>query len=573
MNNWVIYNKKCDEKKIAEDFNISPLLVRILNNRDINTYEDIKMILSSDLSDIHDENLLPNIDKASEIIIDKIKSKKNIRIIGDYDIDGVCSTYILYDSIKKMGGIVSYHIPHRVIDGYGINKNIIDKCIEDKIDTIITCDNGISANIEIKYAKENGLTVVVTDHHEVGDVLPLADAIVDPKIKDSKYPFCDVCGAVVAWKLIRYIKSRYIKDYDIKNDTEYLDFASLATIGDIMPIVNENHIIAKLGLKAIEKTTNKGLYKLLEISNLINKDITTYHVGYIIGPLINAAGRLDDAKLSLELFLSNDDDRINEIAYKLKSLNDERKNLTEDGVKKAVDLIEDKYKNDKVLVAYISGINESVCGIVAGRIKEMYNKPTIIFSDAIEEDIIKASGRSIDAYNMYDGLAKYSEWYEKFGGHKGAAGLSMKKEYLDILRKSLNDGRALTEKDLEKKIYIDAEVPIYAINEDIIKDIKKIEPYGQKLDAPVLGCRDVRCIVDKVYGEKQNVLKMTLIKDEKRVKGVYFKEYAEYKMECNDDENVNIIYSPRINEYNGYTNIEINIKDMKKLLYNGVEKW
>lgn len=563
MSNWIIYNKKADFKKIGEDWNISPLVSRIMCNRGVTEYDDIKKLLSSDLSDLNDESLLPNIDKATDIIIEYIKNKKKIRIVGDYDIDGVCATFILYDALSKLGADISYYIPHRVRDGYGMNKTIVDEAIKDKVDLILTCDNGISAGPEITYAKNNNVMCIVTDHHEVGEIPTDALAIVDPKLPESTYPYKDICGGVVAWKVIKYLYKKLKKDLPLD---EYLEFASISTVGDIMPLLNENHIIAKLGLKKIPNTKNKGLYRLLEVSNLINKELTAYHLGFIIGPLINAAGRLDDATLALNLFISNDDKTINEIADKLKNLNDERKKLTDDGEKRAEKEVEDKYKNDKVLVIYIENMNESVSGIVAGRIKEKYNKPTIIMTDSTGSDVAKASARSIDAYDMFSSLSFHKDLFIKFGGHKGAAGFSMYKKDIDLLRKSLNEEATLTDDDFVRKTYIDAEVNIGFINEKIIYDIERLEPYGQKLERPAFACKNVRAQVKNVYGDKQNVIKMKFLKDDINVNGVFFYDYPLYKKEIGDDSTINIIYYPKVNSWHGVDSVELNILDFKPFL-------
>ena len=452
---WFLYNKRKNFKEISQKFGITALTSVILCNREIYDEEEVKKILSEDVNDLNDASLMPDVDKASEILHEYILFKKSIRIVGDYDIDGVCSTYILYDALRRLGANVSYAIPDRISDGYGINIGIIDKAIRDKIDLIITCDNGIAAAEQISYAKANNIEVIVTDHHDISELPKDAAAVINPKRKDvdKPYPFENICGGVVAWKFMM----RYYELYE-NNKTfiidNYLEFAMLATIGDIMPLVNENHIIAKVGLKKILNTKNQGLKKLLEVTGIDfdNKDVTTYHVGFIIGPLINAAGRMDKATLALKLFLSDDSTEIDEIAGTLKELNDERKAMTESGTKLAIDLIETNYKNDKVIVIFVKELKEQVAGIVAGRIKEKYNKPTIVLTDTVENSEAKASCRSIEAYDIFESLSVHKEMFSKFGGHKLAAGFSIAKDNIDKLRDLLNSECELTEKDFVMKI-------------------------------------------------------------------------------------------------------------------------
>ena len=567
--NFVIYNKKRNVKEISQKFGISPLTSVILCNRDLFEDADISKILSSDLNDLNPAKLLPDVDKGAKLLNEYILSGKSIRIVGDYDVDGVCSTFILCDCIKKLGGNVSYYIPDRFSDGYGINISIIDKAIEDKVDLIITCDNGIAAKEQIAYAKSKGIEVIVTDHHDITELPKDAYAIIDPKRKDlnNTYPFAEICGAVVALKfMIRYYelfgdKSETLAEKDNSILENYLDFAMIATISDIMPLVDENHIIAKVGLKKIASTRNKGLKKLLDISGFdyVNKELTAYHIGFIIGPLINAAGRMDSAIEALKLFLEEDDDRILSIAMSLKKLNDERKNMTETGTKLAISKIEEEYINDKVIVIYIEGLGEQVAGIVAGRIKDRYNKPVIVLTDTNAEDEAKASCRSIEAYDMFLSLSVHKDIFLKFGGHKLAAGFSIKKSDIDALRKMLNDESVLTNDDFAKKIYIDADFPFYEMNESIVKDIEKLEPYGQKFTRPVFATKDTTTKIENVYGSEQNVVKLSLTKDGRTSKGVLFEDATIIKERLTKGNELDIVYYPKINEYMGYTSIDINL--------------
>lgn len=561
MSEWILKNKKID-KKLMENLQVNPLLAKIFVNRNINTEKEIKMLMSDSIDDLNDESLLPDIEKAAELIKNKIREKKHIRIVGDYDIDGVSSTYILYDALKKLGANVSFVIPNRITDGYGINIKIIEDCIRDKVDTIITCDNGISADKEITFAKQNGIEVVVTDHHDAYIIPKDAYAVINPKREDveNKYPFTGICGAVVAFKFIKYLFSKYDNIYDYK---DYIDFAALATVGDIMPLTNENHIIVKLGLKAIKETKNKGLKKLIEIGGLLERDINVFSVGFIIGPMINASGRLKTADLAMELFISNDDDRINYLSLQLKLLNDERKTATNVGEEKAEQLIEELYKKDKVFVVYIENISESIAGIVAGRIKDKYNKPTIILTDSSDENICKASCRSIENYDIFENLNRHIDMLEKFGGHKLAAGFSIKKNNVEKLREILNRECVLEEKDFIKKIYVDYELPFKYLNFNLLSEIASLEPFGNGFEKPIFGLTEVNYKVLNIYGSKRNVVKLTLNKDSIYMTAVYFGDGDEFVENVKNAENINILYFPTINDFNNKQTIEINIKDYK----------
>ena len=564
--NWFIFNKKKNINEMKQKFGISALTSVILCNRDIYDDSEIKMILSSNLNDLNDPSLLPDVDKGIEILHEYIKNNKRIRIVGDYDIDGVCSTYILYDSIKKLGADISYSIPDRIVDGYGINNSIIDKAINDKIDLIITCDNGISAKDQIEYAVKNNIKVIVTDHHDIGELPVNAAAIINPKREDldAKYPFREICGGVVAWKFMTRYYDVYEKDKDYVINN-YLEFAMLATIGDIMPLINENHIIAKLGLKCITNTKNKGLKKLLEISSIdyLNKGLTAYHIGFIIGPLINAAGRMDKATLALDLFISNDDKVIDEISYELRSLNDLRKKMTEDGYNKAISVIEEKYKDDKVLIVYVDGLGEQVAGIVAGRIKEQYYKPSIILTNTIDPNEAKASCRSIEKYDIYEALSKHAEMFNKFGGHKLAAGFSINNDKIDDLRKLLNEECLLEEGDFIPKTQIDLEYPFYAFNDKLLNELDNLEPYGQGFKRPIFATRAVDTHIRNIYGESKNIVQLSLSKDNYRVKGIAFMDSKPLIDKLSKNGKIDILYNPKINEFRGEKNIEINIIDYR----------
>ncbi len=561
---WYIFNKRKQAFDLSEQYGISKFLSIILCNRNINNEHNIKMMLSDNIEDLNDEKLLPDIEKACDVLHQYIDNKKNIRIVGDYDIDGICSTYILYEALKNVGANISYDIPDRIYDGYGINFSIIDNAVRDKIDLIITCDNGIAAKEQIDYAVKNSIKVIVTDHHDVGDIPKNAIAVVNPKREDLevKYPFKEICGAVVVLKLLL----RYFDKYE--NNRQYifdnfLEFAMLATVGDIMPLVNENHILVKLGLIKIKNSKNKGLMNLLTVSDLNDKKITPYHIGYIIGPLINAAGRMDKATTVLKLLLSNDDREINEITNKLKELNNERKTLTEDGFKKTVELIEEKYINDKVFVIYVDGLKEQVAGIVAGRIKEKYYRPTIILTSTIDDNEAKASCRSIDQYDIFNELNRFNSMFLKFGGHKLAAGFSILKKDIDLLRKKLNDNCILKEDDFIPKVYIDLEFPCHSFNLKHMEELDKLEPFGKDFEKPIFVSKDVNTQIVNIYGDNKNVVKLRLLKDGHYSQGIIFTDSKPLIDKLNSNHNINILYYPKINNFMGKISIEFNIIDYK----------
>lgn len=563
--NFVLYNKKKNIKEISQKYGLTPLTSVILCNREIFDDSEIEKILSSDLCDLNEAKLLPDVDKGANIIHEAISEKKKIMIVGDYDVDGVCATFILYDSLMKLSADVTYYIPDRFTDGYGINNNIIDFAINEKVNLIITCDNGIASGEQITYAKENDIDVIVTDHHDIANIPVDALAVIDPKRDDveTKYPFAEICGAVVAMKLMIRYYELFMNDMEYILDT-YLEFATIATISDIMPLVNENHIIAKLGLKKVVDTKNLGLKKMIEKAGLLNVDkkITAYHVGFIIGPLINAAGRMKNANEAIKLFISKDAAEIEELTSKLQELNAERKEMTENGTKLAISKIESTYKDDKVYVIYVEGLGEQVAGIVAGRIKDKYNKPTIILTDTTEDLVAKASCRSIEAYDMFSSLNVHSSMLLKFGGHKMAAGFSILKKDIDELRELLNKECNLTDNDFVKKVYIDAEFPFYEMTEDIMSDYEKLEPFGQKFTRPQFATRGVNAKILNVYGAEQNVLKLSLEKDARRLKAVMFASANEVMSKLNSQ--IDIVYYPKNNEYMSNKSLEINVLDFRE---------
>ena len=564
--NWILKNNKFD-KIIASKLKISPLLARILSNRNITTEEDIKMILSSNICDLHDEKLLPDIDKGCKFLKERIENKCKIMVVGDYDIDGVCSSFILIDGLKKLNANVDYIIPDRIKDGYGINIDIINRCIEKKIDTIITCDNGIAASKEIQYAIENNINVIVTDHHDINKLPDGAIAIINPKRIDLeiKYPFKDICGAVVAWKFIKYLFLLYDnKIGDQKLDyLYYLDFVTLATIGDIMPLVNENHIIVKIGLENIKNTKNIGLKKLIEKGGLLDKQISVFSIGFILGPMINAAGRLKNAEIALKLFLSNDEIEADNISNELKELNEKRKSDTDKGEQKALSIIEQQFKNNKILIVYLDNVSESVAGIIAGRIKEKLNKPVIIVTDSNDNNILKASCRSIDCYNIFDALVIHNDLLLKFGGHKLAAGFSINRNNLNILIDMLNSENKLIDEDFIKKVYIDFELSFSKLNIDLINEIEKLEPFGNGFEKPLFGVKNIVYKIDNIYGNNKNVIKLSLNEKNNFKKAVLFYDSNEFIKQTENRNNLDLVYYVQVNEYNNNKTIELNIKDFR----------
>ncbi|MBQ7076837.1 MAG: single-stranded-DNA-specific exonuclease RecJ [Lachnospiraceae bacterium] len=587
---WVVLAKKADFKEIADKYGIDQVTARLIRNRDITDDNEINMFLNANVEDLYSPKLLPDIDNGVEIILSKIKEKKHIRIIGDYDIDGVTSTYILQYAIKVLGGEVSFVIPDRIEDGYGLNKRLIENAIEDKVDTILTCDNGISAVEEIRYAKDNGLSVVVTDHHnqpfifageEKQYVTVDADAVIDPKVITSTYPFPEICGAFVAFKFVQelFTKAGLSKE-DIERHFNHLSmYAAIGTIGDIMELRSENRIIVKHGLKLLRKTDNISLNALIDACKLKKENIGPYHIGFVLGPCINASGRLETAEQALNLLISNDEEECKRLALRLVELNAERKALTEEYKDKACELIDTTDLNDdNVLVVPLYDCHESIAGIIAGRIREKYNKPVLVVTKTKEG--LKGSGRSIPAYNMFDEMSKVKELFTKFGGHAMAAGFSLTEENLPKLRKALNDNESLTEEDLTEVLRLDMQLPPEYLTYDFIREIDRLEPYGNGNPKPVFGEKNMTVMSLKVLGNERKVIKMMLkTKRGNKFEAISFEDVENVRafMAMRYDEvmvedlfagrmtgiKLTIAYEPSINEYNGRKTIQLTIKDMK----------
>ena len=529
MERWYVMMKKADFSSIGAKYNISPVIARLIRNRDIIEDEEINLYLNGTIADLYDGMLMKDMDKAVEILSEKIREEKPVRVIGDYDIDGVNAAYILKEGLEGLGADVDTDIPDRIKDGYGLNKMLIDRALDDGIDTIITCDNGIAAAEEITYGRKNGLTVIVTDHHQVPFVeinkereylLPQADAVVDPRRPDCEYPFKNLCGAAVAYKLVEALYNVMLRDPE---DVDYLmENVAIATVGDVMALKGENRIFVKQGLEMLKRTKNEGLKALIECTGINPEYLNTYDLGFVLGPCINASGRLDTAKRALELLSTRTRRDAVMLAEDLKALNDSRKEMTERGIKEAAEMIETtSLKEDKVFVIYLPDCHESIAGIIAGKIRDRYYRPTIILTKA--EDGVKGSGRSTEEYDMFTELCKCQALFTKFGGHRQAAGVSLKEENVQRFRETINSLCTLTEEDLQMKVYIDMQVPFPYLTEDLIEQFQVMEPFGKGNKRPLFAEKDLKVIQPKIVGKNENVLQCILEdKQGNRMKAVYF---------------------------------------------------
>lgn len=562
---WMLQTKRADFDGIARQFGIDPVTARVIRNRGIEGRENIERYLYGDLDSLYSPWLLKDMRPAVDILKRKLKEGQKIRIVGDYDIDGVCSTYILYQALKRLGGNVDYAIPDRIKDGYGINESMIRAAAEDGIDTILTCDNGISAFSQIQTAKEFGMTVIVTDHHEVPadgerEILPPADAVIDPKQRSCSYPFPEICGAVVAYKLVQalYEESGVSREEWL----ELLEFAAIATVGDVMKLQDENRMIVKYGLKKLGHTKNLGLKKLAEKTNRDLNSITAYHIGFVIGPCLNAGGRLQTAKLALSMLLAKDEETAEELAQELKDLNDMRKDMTEHWTAEAKVLADTQYRNDKVLVIFLPDCHESLAGIIAGRLREYCQKPAIVLTRS--EEAVKGSGRSIESYHMFQKLSEVKDLMLKFGGHPMAAGLSLLEENIDEFRRELNERSGLTEEDFKAKLWIDVPMPIDYINERLVEELKILEPFGQGNEKPLFAQKQVRIRSCRVIGKNKNVVKLVLEGGSGMpMDGILFTDGIAFEEERAGRTVMDIIYYPEINEYNGNRNLQVVIRNYK----------
>ena len=608
MEKWVIKMKKADFQAIAGKYHISPIVARLIRNRDVINEEDIDGYLNGTLADLHDGMRMRDMDKAVEILSGKVREGAPIRVIGDYDIDGVNATYILQEGLMRLGAKVDTDIPDRVKDGYGLNQMLVDRALEDGIDTIITCDNGIAAAKEIAYGKERGLTIVVTDHHEVPydlqepeasavsvaaasrmedldstavatpcvedvdsamDVvprgeetkkvwrLPPADAVVDPRRADCNYPFKELCGAAVAYKLVEALYKEAGRD--VCEVADLMENVAVATVGDIMDLVGENRIIVKHGLEMLKKTNNQGLKALMECTGVPAEGLSAYHIGFIIGPCINAGGRLDTAKRALELLNAKTRREAVTLAEELKALNDSRKEMTEKGVEQAIEQIEGSpIKVDKVLVVYLPDCHESVAGIIAGRIREKYYRPVFVLTRS--EDGVKGSGRSIEHYHMFEEMSGCKELFTKFGGHKMAAGLSLPEENVERFRTRINELASLTEDDLQPKVSIDMMLPISYISKKLIEELKVLEPHGKGNAKPLFVEKNLRVINPRIIGKNQNVLKFR-VENEKglQIEAIYFGDVQDCLRTMERSRKLAFTYYPTVNEYRGMQTLQMNV--------------
>ena len=570
MEKWFVTMKKADFNGIAEKYQISPIIARLMRNRDVIGDEAIDFYLNGTVEDLYDGLLMKDMDRAVDILKEKIEEGKKIRVIGDYDIDGVNATYILQQGLAGLGADVDTDIPDRIKDGYGLNQMLIDRALEDDVDTIVTCDNGIAAMSEIAYGKENGMTIVVTDHHEVPYLeengkkkylLPPADAVVDPHRADCEYPFKGLCGAAVAYKLVEVL---YRVSGKSEQEVEHLqdnlmENVAIATIGDVMDLVGENRVFVKKGLELLKTTKNEGLHALMQCTGVDTANLNTYHIGFVIGPCINAGGRLDTAKRALELLNASNRREAVTLAADLKELNDSRKEMTEEGVEEAVRQIESSsWKDDQVLVVYLPECHESIAGIIAGRIKERYYRPTFVLTKG--ETGVKGSGRSIEAYDMFAEMSRCRELFTKFGGHKLAAGLSLEEEKVEVFRKRINELADLTEEDLQMKVSIDMRLPFPYINEELIHELKILEPFGKGNGKPLFAESKLRVIQPRIFGKNRNVLKCRLEDQQgNQMEAVYFGEVEDCLRQMEKKQIMSFTYYPTVNEYMGKRTIQLTI--------------
>ena len=586
MENWVLLRKGADFQHISEKFHISPRVASLIRNRDVIGDDAIEKYLNGTIADLYDGMLMKDMDKAVAVLGEKIKENAKIRIIGDYDIDGIQSTYILLEGFRMLGADVDSDIPDRMKDGYGLNRNLIDRALEADVDTIVTCDNGIAAAEEIAYAKSMGMTIVVTDHHEVPYteigagrryILPEADAVVDPKQEDCTYPFKGLCGAAVAYKLVEALMEAMGKDAE---DADYLmENVAIATIGDVMDLVDENRIFVKQGLDMLKRTENLGLKALMGCTGVNVDKLSPYHIGFVIGPCMNASGRLDTAKRALELLEAKKVAEADLLAGDLKALNDSRKDMTAQAVEEAFIQVENnELKDADVLVVYLPECHESLAGIVAGRIREKYYRPVFVLTKGAEG--LKGSGRSIETWHMYEGLNRVKHLLSKFGGHKMAAGLSMPEENLEQFRKEINEKSGITPEDLNEKIAIDMQLPFECVNEKFVEELAVLEPFGKGNARPVFAERQVQVESARILGKNKNVLKLQ-VKDlhGTRMDAMYFGDvntFVEYVREKFGDIACECLlrghghgivmaftYYPDINEYQGVRTPQIVIQNYK----------
>ena len=565
MEKWFVINKGADFAGIAKRFGISPVTARLIRNREVMGDEAIARYLKGGIGELYDPHLLLDSDRLTDILVQKISEQKKIRVIGDYDIDGVMSTYILYKGITRCGGSVDFQIPDRMKDGYGINDHLIEQADEAGIDTIITCDNGIAAIGEIAHAKSLGMTVLVTDHHEIPYTEERgerhykrseADAIVNPKQMECTYPYKNLCGAAVAWKVIQILYEKC--DIAVEESYDFLENVAFATVGDVMDLTDENRILVREGLKRIHTTMNPGMRALILQNKLEPEQISSYHFGFVLGPCINASGRLETAKIALNLFLQEDVKKASEIAAELVDLNAQRKDMTAEGVELAMQQVEEGNTGEKVLVVYLPDCHESIAGIIAGRLKERYYRPTFVLTKT--ENGAKGSGRSIEAYDMFAEMNRCAELFTRFGGHKLAAGLSLPEEKIGLFRKKINELAQLTEEDMQERVSIDLCLPFEYIDENLVAELKKLEPFGMGNEKPKFAERNLSVIDPRIFGKNRNVLKCRLRNERgMQMDGIYFGDVEDCLKVMEQRKVMPLTFYPKINEYMGKRSIQLEI--------------
>lgn len=583
MQQWMVINKGADFKGIGNKFHIDPVTARIIRNREVIGDEEIHSFLAGTLQELPDVHLMQDLDLLVELLDQKINEKAKIRIIGDYDIDGVMSSYILYRALTRCGAQVDVAIPNRITDGYGLNRNLITEALECGVDTILTCDNGITAIEEIAYAKEAGMTVLVTDHHEIpfkdvdGERIYMrseADAIVNPHQKTCAFPYKDLCGAGVAWAVIVALYEK--NNIEQKEAEELLEFVAFATVGDIMSLTGLNRILVREGLKRIHHTTNIGMRALISRCGLLPEQIDTYHFGFVLGPCINAAGRLDTARRALRLYISESPEEAAEVADELVILNEERKEMTRQGVEEAKQLVEEGgYENDPVLILYLPNVHESIAGIIAGRIREYYYRPTFILTKG--EDGVKGSGRSTEKYSMYEQMCKCSDLLTKFGGHPMAAGLSLPEENVEAFRKQMNENCPFRAEEMVQTIHIDVPMPVDYVTNALVEEFSILAPFGKDNPKPVFADRNLKISRMWIVGKNQNVLRMTLISQQGRpLSAIYFgdieamqtylmEQYGTQEVDKafhgrENNMQISIVYSPKLNIYKDSETLQFEIQ-------------
>ena len=591
---WIEIRKGGDFAAISERYAVSPVIARILRNRDITSDEEIRRFLYGTLHDLDDPTLLDSAAEAVTLLHAKIRSGSRIRIIGDYDVDGICATYILYDTLRRCGADIDYEVPDRIRDGFGLNVRLIEDACDAGVDTILTCDNGIAATEAVARAKELGMTVILTDHHEPNFrqeedgrrdyLLPEADLIVDPKKPGCAYPNKDLCGAAVAWKLMHLYECMYMMTAgakvlpveDCPLTLRHLPYAAIATVTDVMKLTGENRILVRKGLTMLPRSTDAGIRALIAQTGISGRPLGCYDIGFILGPCLNAGGRLDSAMRSIALLVEEDPVAAMHMASELAQLNTERKNMTQEGTKQACTQIEsDRLLQDKILIVYLPGIHESVAGIIASKIKDTYNRPVIILTDSEDPELIKGSGRSTEAYNMFEGLTAINDLFVKFGGHAMAAGVTLMKENLKELRQRINEKCTLTDADLIRKVRIDMRLPFAYVTEDFVESLHILEPYGPGNRGPLFAQSNLKVLQMRVLGEKRNAVRLLLEDDGTRMEAVWFgdaavmEEYltqkagpqtmARLKLGAENDLRLAVTYQAQINEYRGVRSVQIHI--------------